>query len=438
MRMKVSFNRFLHNKKLMVFFSIISAIAIWAVIHTMSSSDVRTFTIDTNLDLSGTYAGNNGMRIFSASRQSVDVTVSGSWFVIYNLSKTDIRIEGDYGEIKGVGTWDINLIAYKNSRETDYNIVDVSPDIVRVFCDFVDTVEVKIEADISEVKIDKSTGYRLGAPVIAAAGVENNTITVEGPKSVVSRIASVSAVVDEPDTISEVTTFPASLTAFDENGNVVDTELCTFVGLAEAGNKVNITVPVEVQRTVNFTYRLNNVPTGFKNLSNFIKLSPSSVEIVGSPEQVESFADDIANLGSFDFNHIGLNDAEKVVTLNIPQGIRVMGGTSEVSISFGIEGFKSKTVSMTLTTVNTQVIKKPSDLSWTMSPQKINVTLIGNRKSIDKIKDTNLSAVIDMAGDNTTGVREFRAIIRISDYNDVWVYYGKEEPGGYPVFLTVY
>ena len=437
MKGKFSLNRLLHNRKLMVLFSIVTAIAVWAAVHSMNNSDTRTIPVETNLNLSGTYAGNNGMRIFSGSKQSVDVVVNGSWFVIYSLSATDIRVEGDYSEIKDVGTWDIRLIPYKNSQETDYSFQNVTPEKIRVFCDYIDTAEVKIDADITGVKIDDSTGFRLGTPVIILPGTNNNTITVEGPKSVVSKIAKVSAVVDEPKTISEVTTFTGSLVAFDEGGKEIDTELCTFVGLLDVGNKVDVTVPVEIQQRVEFTYKINNIPSGFKDISNFITLSPSSIEITGSPEQVKSFADDIADIGTFDFNHISLDDSEKEVTLNIPQGIRVIGGTESVTVSFNMKGFDSKTISLNIDTGNTQVINKPANRSWTMSDQKLNVTLIGKSASIRKIKESNLSAVIDMARENSTGVREYRAIIRVAGYDDVWVYYGKTEPGGYPAILNV-
>lgn len=438
MKGKFTLNRLLHNRKLVVLFSVVTAIAVWAAVHTMSNADVRSITVDANLSLNGTYAGNNGMKIFSGSTQSVNVTVSGSWFVIYRLSSTDIRIEGDYSEIKGVGTWDIDLIPYKNSNETDYTIREVNPKVVRVFCDYVDSTKVRLDTDINGVKIDKSTGYRLGTPVVTATGIEDNMVTVEGPKSVISKIASISAVIDQPKTISEVTTFTASLIAYDENGRQIDTDLCEFADLSDAGNKVNVTVPVEVQKTVEFTYKLDNIPSGFKNISNFVTVSPSKIEITGSPEQVQSFADDIADLGTFDFNHISLNDSKKEIKLNIPQGIRVMGGTDTVTVSFNMEGFETKTVALNINTGNTQVINKHSERTWSMSPQKINVTLIGKDSSIKKIKESNLSAVIDMAKDNTTGVREFRAIIRISGYNDVWVYYGKTQPGGYPAYLTVH
>ncbi|HPU58946.1 MAG TPA: hypothetical protein PLG48_05500, partial [Candidatus Avimonas sp.] len=213
--------------------------------------------------------------------------------------------------------------------------------------------------------------------------------------------------------------------------------LCTFEGLASAENKVNVIVPVQVKRRVEFTYKYNNIPPGLMNLKSFINISPSYVEIIGTPEQVDTFAGDIANLGTFDFNHISLEDRQKKISLNIPQGIAVIDGTTEVTVTFNMENFTSKTISMSLNSNNTLVIRRPAGRNWELATQKINVKLIGSKKSIDKIKENNLSAVIDMADDATTGVREFRATIKVSGFDDVWVYYGESEPSGYPIFINV-
>jgi hypothetical protein len=86
---------------------------------------------------------------------------------------------------------------------------------------------------------------------------------------------------------------------------------------------------------------------------------------------------------------------------------------------------------------NTSVIRRPVGRSYQLATQKIGVKLIGSKRSIEKIKAGNLSAVIDMADDPTTGVREFRAMIRVSGFDDVWVYYGESEPSGYQIYMNV-
>ena len=207
-------------------------------------------------------------------------------------------------------------------------------------------------------------------------------------------------------------------------------------GFDQRRQNVNVIVPVHVKRRVDFTYKFNNIPSGLKNLSNFIKVSPSHIEIIGTPEQVETFADDIANLGTFDFNHIGLEDRQKKIELNIPQGIGVIDGTTEVTVTFNMENFTSKTIDLEMNSSNTSVIRRPAGRSYQLATQKIGVKLIGSKVHRKK-KASNLSAVIDMADDPTTGVREFRAMIRVSGFDDVWVYYGESEPSGYQIYMNV-
>jgi len=434
---KFSFNKLLHNSKLMAVVSIITALGIWAAVHSASSEDVITITKTANLSLDNTYAGNTGLKIYSGASQQVDVRVRGSLFVIYKLNESNFEIKGDYSEIKGVGDWNVTLSASKIGEQTGFTIEEVIPNKVRVFCDYEDKKTFTISPNIRDISVKEGTGYQLGTPVVEGEGVENGTIKIQGPRSVLSKIATISAEIDQPQKISEVTTFKANLVAYDESGKQVDISLCTFEGLASAENKVNVIVPVQVKRRVEFTYKYNNIPPGLMNLKSFINISPSYVEIIGTPEQVDTFAGDIANLGTFDFNHISLEDRQKKISLNIPQGIAVIDGTTEVTVTFNMENFTSKTISMSLNSNNTLVIRRPAGRNWELATQKINVKLIGSKKSIDKIKENNLSAVIDMADDATTGVREFRATIKVSGFDDVWVYYGESEPSGYPIFINV-
>ena len=72
---RMSLNRILHNKKFAIFFSVISAVAIWAAVHSISNEDVKTITTTANLSLNNTYAGNTGMQIYRGDTPKVDITV---------------------------------------------------------------------------------------------------------------------------------------------------------------------------------------------------------------------------------------------------------------------------------------------------------------------------------------------------------------------------
>ena len=436
MKSKFSLNALLHNNKLMMGFSVVAAIAIWAsVAYGVGSTITRTITIPTNLDLSGSYAGVNGMQIYEGATQQVSVKVSGSWSVVNSLNQEDILVSGDYTKIMVAGTWKVNLTPAKNSSKTDYEFVSWYPKTADIMCDSARTVGIKVEADISNVSVAESSDVQLGTPVIQASGLENNTVQIEGPKSEINRIASVVAKVETPTIISEATPFTTALKALDVNGNELNLEHCNFIGLTE--NKVNITVPVVVHRTVNFTYTLENLPPAFDK-STFCTVSPASIELVGSPDQVETFATTIENLGTFDFNHLTLTDVQKKIALNVPQGVRVLDSTTEVTVSFDMQGLGAATVDLPLTTGNIQVINLPSGRKPVVSYQTISgITLIGNSASIAKIKASDLSVVIDMENDNTVGPLLHQVTINIPGYNDVWVYYGAAETSGYEIYLSI-
>ena len=116
---------------------------------------------------------------------------------------------------------------------------------------------------------------------------------------------------------------------------------------------------------------------------------------------METFADDIANLGTFDFNHIGLEDGQKKIEQHLRGG--VIDGT-KVIVTFNMENFTSKTIDLEMNSSNTSVIRSGRpDAAISLPPREIGVKLIGSKQSIEKIKASNPVAVIDMADDPTSG-----------------------------------
>lgn len=441
---KLTFNRLLHNNKAMIAFSIVAAIAIWLSVAYNVSDTKSIADVPVDISLSGTYADSVGLKVFDMSSEQVTVKVSGSKAVTSQLTKDDITVTGSYSGIKEAGTYPIALKAAKNNQNANFEIVSIDPSSIDIMCDYKASVNMSVTVDITGVTSSTAAGVQLGTPVLQASGITNNTVTVSGPKSEISQIAKIVAKVKNAKTISEVTDFTGKLVAYDSSGNELSIRHCTFEGLTDktgkATNEVTVTVPVLTHKTVTFTYTLENLPSGYSNMSGFCKVSPASIELIGTPDLIKSYSASIANLGTFDFNHINLSNLQQKITLNIPVGLSVLDGTSQVTVTFAAQDLASKKVDLTLSSSlgNTQVINLPDSREATVSTQKISgITLIGSAKSIASISASNLSAVVDMANSNDTGALEKKATIRISGYDDVWVYYGSNTTSGYNLYVKI-
>lgn len=437
MKRKYSLNRLLHNNKLMMAVSVILAVVIWVmVVYDSNNIETRTISnVTANLDLANTYAGNDGLVIFEGASQQVDVSVSGPRGVIYKLSASDVLITGDYSAIRDAGTWDVKLVPSRNSSITDYSILSVNPTTVSIFCDYASTAEFRVKADISGLSVD-DPDTQLGTPVIEAVGMTDNTLTVHGPKSEVSRIASLVARVDKTETVTDVTTYDARLVALDEDGNEVDTKHCTFAGLT--GNTVKVTVPLLVRRTVTFDYTLANVPSALRSREGFCTVTPASIELLGSPTQLDAAIDSIQNLGTFDFHYINLQDTVHIMDLDLPSGVQVVEGSDTVRVAFDFAGLTSKTMDVTLTAANTSVTNVPDDRTTSVSYKKFtNVQLIGSAASLERITEEDLRGVVDLENDEAVGPLVHPVDIVAPGFDDVWVYYGETASSAYDIVITV-
>ncbi|HJD24004.1 MAG TPA: hypothetical protein H9694_07655 [Firmicutes bacterium] len=434
---KFALNRLLHNNKLMIVFSIIAAIAIWAsVVYNDSTTEVRSMTLTANLDLAGSYAEADGLRIYEGASQSIKVEVRGPRARIYSLTENDMQISYDYSDIRGAGDWPVYLSVTRNSAATGYEIVSGASQSVQVYCDYPMTSSaMKVEADISGISVKEGANVQLGTPVIEAPGMEDGAVYIEGPRTVVSKIASVRARILEPEEIDDVTAFEAELVALDADGNEVDMKYCTFSGMTDTS--VTVTIPVNVHRTVEFQYTLENLPAAYQNMPGFCTVSPSSIEVVGTPERVEAFVESVQNLGVFDFHHIGLGNSEQTIPLNVPQGLVVLDNTTDVKVSFAMSGFGQRVLDLPLTSSNITVANDP-DGRVSVSRQTIrDVRIVGPADTLSRITASDLSVIADVEGISSTGAVPIKVDIEVDGYDDVWVYYGEGESDGYEIYLTI-
>lgn len=441
MKGKFTFHHLIHNNKIMILFSVILSIAIWAsVVYGQSIPDTKTITVAVNMDMSNTLAGAKGMKNFTNTTLAASVMIRGSRWVVSSATSADISVTPDFNNVGSPNSWSITLTAQKTSDKS-FDIVSLpNPSSVTVFCDYKLSKTLPITIDKNGVDVKDTTNMSLGTPVISTSGIQNNSITIEGPQTYISQIASIVARVDKPDTIAENQTFSASLVALDSNGSEVDTKYCTFDGLND--NKVNIVVPVNIHRAVKFTTNsliIQNMPEAYKNSSNFITVSPASIELMGPNDQVENYAKSIEKsgaVGTIDFNHLGLSDMTKKFPLNIPQGITEKNGITDLTVSFAMQNFTSVPFDVPLTNANTHFLNIPSGKTVTAASQLLSgVTIIGPSDTISKIKESDIAVSIDLANDSTS--RYATATVQVPGYNDVWVYYSDPNMNGYQVYVTV-
>jgi hypothetical protein len=399
---KFSLNRLLHNDRAMIVLSLIAAIAIW---YTVISGPANIVTQSFTVRVSAADIGNGDLHVFGLDTFDVEVEVEGTWAVVSRLSANDLRARLDTSDIQGPGNRQLTVVASRSSGETGYDILKVTPSTVTAFCDYWEEKTYTVTGDLPNIK--PSERCLIGETIVDRTILPTGDITIKGPQSIVQNITQVVARTEEEQTISDVADFPAELLALDAHGNEVDLTYCTMLvpessdpdaGLIELTDRgVQLTVSVDTYREITFTYQTLHQPAGMTDLSDFITVSPPTLTLIGNKAIIEQYADELANLGTIDFDQLSPDTKQVTKTLNLPDGIRAENNA--VTISFDWQGYTSKTVTLDLSATNSPVTFRGLPAGKTATPlvQSLSVTLVGPSRSLRSLTAKSLSITVTSA-----------------------------------------
>lgn len=451
---KFSFSRLLRNDRLMIIFSIVCAVTLWCFVLS-GSTNVTTRTITCQVTTSNVKNGNLQVIVNQANQSiAVEVKVQGPWSVVSNLTSDDIRVQLNSSDIQSAGDNRIHVLASRNSNVNDYEIVEVTPAEVVQFCDEWSSGRVFSVAAgtvTTEAPLIRAGGDNcdIGDITIDESALPGGTLVVQGPSTVVSRIARLNVRVAEEATITDMQTFSGDISAVDSAGEAVKLDDCVLlryetdpaidsnaqlVNMTES--KLGVTVAVNERRTINFTYEMRNAPSGI-DLSRIVTLSTPSVVLEGEKNLLEQYADDLSVLTVVDFDQLTTKERARTINVSLPDGITVVGtGADELNVvmRFDWTGYASKTliweVGENLTDSPITFLNTPEGKNIRMLTDSFSVNVFGKRDAIAALKASDLRATVNMSN-SSLGTYAVRPTV---DNGDVWVYYGD---GGYTLYLSI-
>ncbi|MBE6792177.1 MAG: hypothetical protein E7534_01580 [Ruminococcaceae bacterium] len=429
MKRRFSLNAFMHNRTASLIFSIVVAVVIWgAVVFGSPTLQERQIRVPVTVDLTGSYAESIGLCLVGDNEFSVQVQVSGRWTVISKLTEEDLRVRAEVSTINNAGKQTLTLRASRNSAEDDYEIDSILPDTISVVCDYWDTTEFSVVTNLNGTKTTDAN--MLGTPFLDTDMFPNGKVKISGPRSVLSKVASVQARITNPQTIEQTSVFDAELMALDADGKELDMSQCEFVDLSSLNIKV--TVPVEAVRVIDFHCTVLNTPAGLAELGDkLITISPPSITVVGPLANVETFVDSVKNLTTIDFDKLKADNLTQVFSLNLPASVRVLDGTSEVSVSINVEDFSSKEFELPIgsTLKNTKLLNVPAGMQAQALSTTVKFTVIGKTSYLNRLEPKDFTAELTLPDGATAGNHPCSLRIRITDkryddFKNMWVYYG--------------
>ena len=210
------------NDKVIAAFSIVAAIIIWASVCVAFAPETTSVIKDVPVVVSteNDVPSQCGFQLFGETEFTVDITVSGSRYVIGEnlLSADDFEAVAVTSSVMKAGTYGLPLRVSKVNEDADYKIVGLSKDTISVYYDAFDKKEIPITVSVNKSDFVKS-GYMTDENYI----MDKKTVVVSGAAGEVSKLDSVIAEVQiDDEQLSATTTYNAVLTAYDATHTALD------------------------------------------------------------------------------------------------------------------------------------------------------------------------------------------------------------------------
>ena len=334
-----SFRKLLYNKKFAVLLSVVVAFVFWLIIVIDQNPEREQTFSNLPIDISteGTVWGDQGLEIIDEITQKASVTVFGPNYIVSSLKSDDIRISADFSAVNGAGNYTINLAAVRNSDKSGYSFLNITPSSINVKLDYFDTKEFTITPKVEGYQ--RVEGFVYDDAVVANSNEE--TISIKGPRSIVSKISSVLAYAFTDKEFDTTTTFDGALKFLDSEGKEIDTS-----NLEIKSKFVKVSVPVSKTKTIKFRPSYINAPN--ENVITILDASYSAdintFTIAGPPEVIDT-------IDNIEFTPI---DITKITSKNskisfevkpvLPNGVRITDGFETATVTYNMSSFSVKKV----------------------------------------------------------------------------------------------
>lgn len=402
---KFSFRKLLYNKRFTVPFSIFLSFVLWMVISVNQKPIIdRTFSnINVTINLENTFAGENGLNIIGdISDQKFTVLVMGQNHIVTGLSASDIDLYASAATVDSPGEYKLTVSASQAGE--DYEVVSISPKTVKVTFDYMETKEFTVTALAEGATAVEGL---ITEPAVVS-GMESNTITITGPRTVVNSIETVAAKTLVNKTLSASETFDADIVLLDKSDQEISTE-----NLQLSANKVQVTVPISKKKTVPVKVDFTNVPNGFNKDSITSKVDHSTVTVIGTPETVDKITE--ITLSPIDISALSKNSTSFEVSPKLPEGVRMFESFESFNVTLNLSGYTERTVTVS----EFKFVGLGDGLKATAYGSIKNVKICGPSSVVNKLSTSAIYAEIDLTN-KKAGEHAVTAKINFSENNNVW------------------
>ena len=372
----------LGDRRIRLLLSVIGAIIAWMAV-TIVVQPGTTTTI-TNVPVDFTYDSSaytsRGLSIVSAPEKSVNLKLSGDGYTIGGLSASDFVVYPDWSSVRDSGEKTLRLqVRSQSALLTGVSVSIDGDNTVDVVFDVVEEKTLPVTVTTNYLRI--ADGY-----ILYSTEVSKETVTLSGPSSELSKVATCTAEASYSSELTESVTLDTPLRFYTSGGKEIKFQYTTL-----EESSVDVTLQVYKMATLPVKVNFINAPRGFDNSVLSYALSCKQLKVAGPAEKIDALS--TLSIGTIDLSTFSLNKVYEM-PIELPTDIYLLDNISTITISFDCSGLETKTMNLPASCV--QVVNLPSTYTLTVQTERLmNVTLCGPAGLLDTLVPEQVVIEID-------------------------------------------
>ena len=371
------------NKLYSALLSLVVAFGLWLYVkNNVSIEDNNTF-YNIPVVLEGeTVLNEENLMITSMSANTVSLNLTGTRSDLSKLDSSKLAAKVDLSQIREPG--ERIPLSYTISYPSDVSpnafiVGNKNPGAIYVGVDYRRVLEIPVWIKWTG---DRSEDYIYDTE---NAVLDNNTVTISGPASVVDTIDHARVEIDLTEQVKSISQ-NYRYTLCDSEGNPVDAEQIT-TNLEEVRLEMQIQKIRELQLDVDVIYG-----GGATERNTLVEIAPKTIRVSGG-EAVLNELGDTLTISTINLADLEKNVNEQKYTLTLPEGVTNQTGVNEVTVSIRFTGLKTKEFTVT----RFEAVNVPEGLTVDIINASLSVKIRGPEAEIAILKDENIRAVVDFS-----------------------------------------
>ncbi len=437
-------NRLFNNNRFLMVLSFLSAVIIWFTVSIVySPQSTRSIAgIPVEISFSDEDAG---YQAYSATELFAKVEVKGKKYVVEQLSADSLTVSATVESVTSSGMYTLDLTAKKRTASGDYTVGSVSPSTINVMIDVERVAQLPVEivcegATVPEMK--ENNQNLLLEPTFVEEGMQ--TVTVKGPETQVSKIATCTAVAKVNEELTTSKEFTAGIMLYDAEGKVLydavnKTSSLDFVTLSY--ETAPIIANVNLRKIVPLKFAVAGAPksapsVSLREITGSQIASDNQVSTIGIKGAVDviSQIDQIVLDGTVDFTKIVPGTPLSYrFELQLPAiaGVTYDEYTNVTDLYFVAlvedDGISSRSFDIPASQIHVSGL--PAGYASLVKSALKGVTVMGPASAVNSISVSDLQAQVDASSVTASGALNLNAQITVNGSSYCWI------SGGYQVVV---